>query len=497
MQKLTKTIIPQTSVRLNVVVICGVVLTLVVSLGVMFYYSHEALHQEARLDAEQSLEAHSQSVDNILRSVEQSTGNIYMEMMTHLDQPERMSIYCRRLVECNPYISGCAICFKPDYYPDRHLFMTYVHQKGGVARNGKPNLVISDKYGSKPYTEYLWYQMPMTTGRASWTNPLPEEEDEGLTLSFCLPIQDQNREPVGALVADLKVDQLSQEVLSGKSTPSMFSLLIGSDGSLIVHPDRTKQRNMTINSLTENDPDGSARKVIDAMMAGETGYKPFRLNGEDWYAFYKPFVQAKVPNRATEKLDWSIGVVYSEDAVFGNFNRLLAYVVVIAILALLLFFVLVRIVMRRQMRPVRQLTEATKRVAEGHYDESMPDINRDDEIGLLYKHFQLMKQSLAAHVKELEQLTGMLKNRREVMHEIYAKEQSVDRVKSSFLHYVTNQMIAPAKDIEHYAATLSRSYRTLSPQEIDLVVSSLDKKSDSVLELINQMLSTADAEANT
>ena len=125
----------------------------------------------------------------------------------------------------------------------------------------------------------------------------------------------------------------------------------------------------------------------------------------------------------------------------------------------------------------------------------MPDIKREDEIGLLYKHFKLMKQSLADHVKELDQLVSTLKNRREVMNEVYAKEQSVDRVKTSFLRYVTNQMVAPAEDIERYVITLCKSYRDMAPEEIYLVASSIDKKSETIVNLINQMLNTADNEA--
>ena len=103
-----------------------------------------------------------------------------------------------------------------------------------------------------------------------------------------------------------------------------------------------------------------------------------------------------------------------------------------------------------------------------------------------------MKQSLAARVNELNQVTGTLKNRREIMHEIYAKEQSIDRMKTSFLHHVTNQMIDPAKDIERYVKSLCGGYQELSPEEVSLVVASIDKKGDNIIELINQMLNTAD-----
>jgi methyl-accepting chemotaxis protein/sigma-B regulation protein RsbU (phosphoserine phosphatase) len=231
------------------------------------------------------------------------------------------------------------------------------------------------------------------------------------------------------------------------------------------------------------------------MMAGETGDTLFRANSQDWYVFYKPFLQNKHSSRAMSRLNWSVAVVYSEAEIFGSFNYMLLYVLAISVTGLFLFFLLIRIVAHLQMQPVRLLSKATQRIAEGHYDDSMPDIRRNDEIGLLYQRFQLMEQSLAAHVNELGQLTTTLKKRREVLREVNAKEQSVDRVKTSFFHFVTNQMIAPSESIQHYINILCHHYIELSPEEISQVVDSIDKKSDTVIELINNMLEAADSEA--
>jgi len=496
MGKLTKKIFSPPSVRLNLIVICGVVLLLSVSMTVLFYFSYKAVHEESRLNAEQTLEGTVQHLDNILFSVEQSAGNVYREVVGHLNQPERMFDYCRRLVESNANIVGCAICFKPNYYPGRELFMAYVHRKGGEVRaNGTSQLVTSESFGNKPYTEHVWYNMPMTTGRSCWTDPLAEEEDEGVTLSFCLPLYDGSPKPVGVMVADLSIGQLSELVLADNTSSSRYSVLLGSDGSFIVHPALKERMGQTVFKHVEYDDNPSLQKVAEAMLAGETGNMPIRLDGHDKYVFYKPFLQTEVPGRSMEKVSWSIGVVYSLEEIFGAYSYLLLYVVVITVLGLVLFFLISRIVTRRQLKHLGLLTQATQRVAEGHYDDEMPEIRRDDEIGLLYKHFQMMKQSLADHVNELKQLTSTLKTRREVMNEIYANEQSVDRVKTSFLHSMTNQMIAPAQDISRYAQTLCKNYHELSPMEINQVVDSINKKSDTIIEMVNNMLNTADNEA--
>ena len=68
----------------------GLTLLLALTLGAMFYVAHKALRKEAMNDAEQTLESTAQSIDNILLAVEQSAGNIYFDMIAHLDNPERM-----------------------------------------------------------------------------------------------------------------------------------------------------------------------------------------------------------------------------------------------------------------------------------------------------------------------------------------------------------------------------------------------------------------------
>ena len=106
--KLSKKIIPHTSLRLNLMVACVTVLLLLLSLGVMLWFSRQALEGEARDDAVQTLESTEQHMDNILMTVEQTTYNIYQDIQGHLDQPDRMFTYCREVVETYPYIVGCA-----------------------------------------------------------------------------------------------------------------------------------------------------------------------------------------------------------------------------------------------------------------------------------------------------------------------------------------------------------------------------------------------------
>lgn len=87
------------SIRLSLMVVCEIALLLLASLAVMFHFSRQAMKQEAMADAEQTLEGTVQHIDNILLSMEQSAGNVYWDLLNHLDEPERMYTYSREPCE--------------------------------------------------------------------------------------------------------------------------------------------------------------------------------------------------------------------------------------------------------------------------------------------------------------------------------------------------------------------------------------------------------------
>lgn len=494
MLKLSEITIPYTSLRLHLMVVIEMVLLLLLSLGVMLYFSRQALVDEARDNAEHALEGAEQHIDNILMTVEQTTYNVYQDLQWHLDQPDRMFTYCRNIVETYPYIVGCAVAFKPNYYPGRELFMAYVHRSGW--KQGEAHLVSSGSFGDRPYTEQLWYTLPMSTGHACWTDPLPEEEDEGVTLSFCLPITDSHAECVGVIVVDLPTSVLSKIVHATKPSPNSYCVLLSSNGSYIVHPNTYKlSKTATVWELVDAQEDQSAREAAEAVMSGESGSTTFQLNQKNWYVFYKPFHHVASIDQPMNPLGWNAGMVYLKDDILGSYYALIYMVLAITVVGILLFWVLCRMVIRRQMQPLRMLTRSVKRLEEGRYTETVPEAQRDDEIGQLQDLFRRMQLSLAAKSTELEQLTKRLAKRSEELSKAYGNAQGSDRMKTTFLHYMTTQMTVPADLIERSVMKLCNNYDTLSPQEAGFEVSVIKEQSERVLDLLDHMVEALQIEA--
>ena len=481
------------TLRICLMVFYGLVL-LTITLVAMFQFAHKALKDEAMSCAEQTLDATVQQIDNILLSVEQASGNVYMELIQHLDQPERMLGYAQKVVESNEYIDGCAIVFRPDYYPGRHLYMAYMHRHcsdESVKGFTRP-LVAQDTFTDRPYTEQRWYTEPMKSKRACWIDPLKNQETECNPLvTFCLPIYDRNRECIGVMGVDVKIELLSQIILAVKPSPRGYATMLARDGSFIVHPDKSKLTVQTVFVQLQQGADASVQEAAEAMLAGEQGEKPFWMDGELWHVFYRPFVRTQVPGRAMEPLAWSVGVVYPVDDIYGDVNRLFNYLIGGSALALLVLFVLLWIVVSRQLKPLELLTRSARRIARGDYDQQLPDTHPQDEIRQLQDSFNHVQQSLKAYIRRLRDLQSTLKERGQALAQTYENAKQNNKVKAKFLHHMTNQMMEPAELLDKSVTRLCNEYGDMTLEEATHEVEVIEEESKVIVDLTDQMLTTA------
>jgi methyl-accepting chemotaxis protein/sigma-B regulation protein RsbU (phosphoserine phosphatase) len=273
---------------------------------------------------------------------------------------------------------------------------------------------------------------------------------------------------------------------------------LGHDGSYIVHPDDQKL-NRNVFELAKQDADPSVEEAARAMLAGETGYRFIRLNGEDCYVFYKPFERTNVPGRAMADLGWSAGIIFPADDIFGDYNRLLYMVLIIAIVGLTLLLGLCYVFIHRQFLPLRKLAVSAQRITEGNYEEidneSMEGdrtseivIRRQDEIGRLQSHFVEMRRSLSTRMGEMQRLTDMLNERGEVLRAAYELAQAGESMKINFLYNMSDQMMSPVSGIKKSVDTLCNRYNKLTEEDVNRLVEDVRRRGDKVTELLNQLI---------
>ena len=101
------------STKISVWIVLFAGLIFIAALGVFFNESRKAVRIEAIKHATQTLDNTVQRVNNILTEVKVATDNTDWLITRHLDAPDSMFVYSRRILQNNPNLNGCSISFEP------------------------------------------------------------------------------------------------------------------------------------------------------------------------------------------------------------------------------------------------------------------------------------------------------------------------------------------------------------------------------------------------
>ncbi len=384
------------STKLSLWIVLFTAVVLVSALGYMFSVSRQAIRQEAVNHATEILENTTLRVNSILERVEVATNNTDWLINRHLDGPDSMFVYSRRLLENNPDLNGCSIAFEPDFFKQKGRYFSAF----SLRNDGE---ILTTQEGNEHYEYFYmdWYQLCKLLDRPVWTEPFidynPEDiYSKDMIASYCKPIKDKSGKYVGTISVDLSLTWLSNTISAVKPYPHSYSIMIGQGGTFFVHPDSTKLFFHTIFTETLEHEDTALTALGHAMQRGEEGMRQLVIDGQESYVFYKPLGNT----------GWSVAIVCPESDIFGAFNRL-RRAVTIAVLAGLLLLLLVSIqIITRELKPLRRLADQAGIIAKGNFDETLPESGRVDEIGQLSQSFSDMQRSLAGYIEELKQTTA-------------------------------------------------------------------------------------------
>ena len=102
----------------------------------------------------------------------------------------------------------------------------------------------------------------------------------------------------------------------------------------------------------------------------------------------------------------------------------------------------------------------------------------------------MMQHTLAHQIDELENLKETLYARCEDLHVAYDQARKADRMKTSFLHNMTNQMMAPAEAIEKDVNLLCGK----SAQDTAALIADIQKNGKTITVLLKNLISMSDDE---
>ena len=182
---------------------------------------------------------------------------------------------------------------------------------------------------------------------------------------------------------EVRQDQVFQQLAATAAMISDMDILVcDEEGHVLLSTDETMEgQSITI-------PEG----VMSAVL--EQGTWAGRSRLDQLYESKRFVGGVSVVSPTTGKVLGSVFTVSSGDTVDALWRTFAGLLVMTALVVLMISFVATSVTTMRQIKPIREMAQATRCYAEGDFDIRMNDYGRDDEIGELAASFNNMAERL-------------------------------------------------------------------------------------------------------
>lgn len=485
MKRLLNYIQQRLSLRLGLFIVLAVMVVFSLLFNFLFYRCKLYIQRAAIDRATQLLDNTAEHINGIMDETELVT-NFMADTTPKNLHPDSLLTFTHRTVSENSFLTGFAISMEPDYFPDMgRYFSAY------SLRDRETDSITTVREGPFEYFDAVWYKTPRTLGTSCWIDAFDDYNEGTLSspdimTSYCCPMRDANGRYIGSITASLTLKWLSEVVTALKPYANSSAIMLGRDGTYLIHPDTAKLFHQTIFS----DAAPEARKDIDAMghamLSGHSGMIRTIVDSRYAFIFYRPL----------QRTGWSIAIVCPESDVFARYNRLLVIVWIIIGLGLALLMIFCYQTVRRAVQPLRQLDEQARRIADGHFDEPLPESTRHDSIGRLQNSFISMQQSLAQTVSDINKTNSQLSAQNTQLSRAYQLKLETNHRKTAFIQDMYHEIRTPLNIISGFAQVLTESVDSLSDDEVTDIMTRM-KESVSDINRLAQQLERAAFESTT
>ena len=103
-----------------------------------------------------------------------------------------------------------------------------------------------------------------------------------------------------------------------------------------------------------------------------------------------------------------------------------------------------------------------------------------------------MQHSLATNIGELEQLKTEMTKHGEELGIAYEKAQKANRMKTAFMHNMTNQMLEPSEAISRDVDTLCKESGERRQESVVQLADDIQRNGTTIADLLKNLLSMSD-----
>ena len=285
-----------------------------------------------------------------------------------------------------------------------------------------------------------------------WTPLYKDPAGLGLMLSAVAPIYVKG-EFMGVIGTDITLEKLVKHQIKEDELGDGYSILLDHDFRPIALPEQANHdvygKNLAADdklisqSLLQFESD--FKDVFNRIKDQNSGFEKITIKGK---VYYMSFVKLK-------KLNWLYANIISENTMLSvtkslseeiddiTDSSIVRYTLpTIAIFILMLGFI--SWLVNRFLRPIEQLSDVTRTIAFGHFEEDI-NIKAADEINVLVENFTTMQKAIIKQKRDLLEFNTSLQDKVEERTEAIEASNEALQTMVHNLKYMQQQMIESEK----------------------------------------------------
>ncbi len=274
--------------------------------------------------------------------------------------------------------------FNPEYWePTSGLFWSKT-ELSGIFQQLTPT--DFSNYNPDDVEHVGWYYIPVKNGKATWLSPYMNQNININMISYVIPIY-RNNIIVGVVGMDIDFDVITSTVADMKIYDTGYAFLTDSQADIMYHKDLTIGVNM------EN-ADASLGPVAHELENGTSGSSLFSYQ---WQGVQKELAFRSLVN------GMRLALTAPKSEIDAAKNSLIFQISIAGLCICIVSVLLTVSLTRKIIKPLRELNDAAKKIAEGDLSIALTKQTKD-EVGMLAESFQLTVNHLQKYVNYINGL---------------------------------------------------------------------------------------------
>lgn len=367
----------------------------IISLSVFYFFSKKQMKEMTYNYAEAITNNTVLKTELIISPITKIANNYkWIIENKHLNSDSIFGI-TRKIVGNNPEIVGCAIAYEPFFFKEKgRYFAPYSCREKGEIK--------TFQLGGAEYEYFVmdWYQIPASIQKSYWSEPYFDTGGaNALITTFSMPfysVHGKEKTFAGVITIDVALDWLTDIVSSVKILETGYASVLSRNGTFVTHPKKELMMNQTIFSYASEMNNPELRTIGREMQKGKTGFVSSTLNGVERVLYYTPLPSS----------NWTLAVVFPKSEMFLPLRKITVALIFLVVIGLILLTFIVSRIVSGQISPLEVFARSAREVANGNFNNKLPDIKSKDEMKNLHDSFEHMQKDLSTYIEHLKLTTS-------------------------------------------------------------------------------------------